>query len=94
MDKDERLRLRAQAQQLDPVMNIGKGGVTAGVVKEVQRQLDEHRLLKVRVLPGARGERGTPDLARDLAARAGAELVEVRGHTAVLWKPRARRPRG
>ena len=86
MDKDERLRLRAQAQKMPAAMNIGKSGLTAGVVEEVRRQLEEHRLLKVKLLPSAREERASKEVAEELAERAEAELVEVRGHTAVLWR--------
>jgi RNA-binding protein len=93
MDQAEQHKLRARAQRLDAAMNIGKSGVSAGVVEEARRHLEEHRLLKVRFLAAARDERGSGELAQDLAARAGAELVEVRGHTAVLWKPGARRAR-
>jgi RNA-binding protein len=91
MDADERLRLRAKAQGLEAAMNIGKQGVSESVAEEVRRQLEDHRLMKVRFLPAARGEGSSAEMAEDLARRAGAELVEVRGHTAVLWKPRARR---
>ncbi|MCA1813048.1 MAG: YhbY family RNA-binding protein, partial [Halobacteriales archaeon] len=61
MDTDERLRLRAKAQALEAVMSIGKSGVTDGVVEEVVRQLEEHHLLKVRVLASARDEKSTQE---------------------------------
>lgn len=93
MDKEERLALRAQAQKLPAAMNIGKSGLTDGVVEEVRRQLEEHRLLKVKLLASAREEKPREDLAAELAERAGAELVEVRGNTAVLWRGKARRRR-
>lgn len=95
MDAEEKARLRAQAQSLTAVMNVGKSGLTDGVVEEVSRQLDEHRLLKVKLLPSSREERARDDLAEELAKRTRAELVEVRGNTAVLWrgkKPRAPKP--
>jgi RNA-binding protein len=94
LEKDERLRLRAQAQGLKAAMNIGKSGLTEGVVDEVRRQLEEHRLLKVKLLPSSQEEQAREDLAAELAQRCGAELVEVRGNTAVLWRGKAqRRPR-
>jgi RNA-binding protein len=86
LDTAERLKLRAEAQKLRAEMNIGKFGITAAVVDEVDRQLQEHRLLKVKLLASAREAQGREDLARDLAERTGAELVEIRGNTAVLWR--------
>lgn len=91
MEGADRQKLAARAQQLKPAMNIGKAGLTTGVVDEVRRQLEEQRLLKVKLLASARGGQATKDLAAELAERAGAELVEVRGNTVVLW--RKRRPR-
>lgn len=91
MDAEERRRLRVQAQGLPAAMNIGKAGLTAGVVEEVRRQLEEHRLVKVKLLASARGEQAREALAAELAERTGAELVEVRGNTAVLWRGRRAR---
>jgi RNA-binding protein len=94
MDQAEKLKLRAKAQSLPAKMNIGKSGLTEGVVEEVRRQLEEDRLLKVKLLASAREEASREALAQELAERTGAELVEVRGNTAVLWRGRAaRRPR-
>lgn len=91
MDTDERLKLRAQAQKLEAAMQVGKSGLTEGVVEEVRRQLEEHRLLKLRLLPASQEERSREELAGDLAERTGSELVEVRGNTVVLWRGKKQR---
>lgn len=91
MDTAERLRLRAKAQALSAAMSVGKSGLTDGVVEEVRRQLEEHRLLKLRLLPSAQEERSREELAAELAQRTRSELVEVRGNTVVLWRGKKQR---
>lgn len=81
--------LRATGQGLDAAFQVGKGGVTDGVVKELQAHLSREPLVKVKLLKSA-GD--THALASDLAARAKVILVEVRGHTALFHRlPRHKR---
>jgi RNA-binding protein len=93
MDTSEKLKLKARAQQLDVGATIGKGGLSAGAVEEVARQLEEARLLKVRLLAAAREGQSREELAQELAERCRAEVVEVRGNTVVLWRGRKQRTR-
>lgn len=80
--------LKASGQSLDAAFQIGKSGVTEGVVKELLAWLDRDPLVKVKLLKGARGESDAKTLATDLAAKAGVVLVEVRGHTALFYRPK------
>lgn len=80
--------LRANGQSLDVSFQVGKAGVTEGVVKELLAHLEREPLVKVRLLKGSREEAGAKAVASDLAERAGVVLVEVRGHTALFYRPR------
>jgi len=68
---------------LDVTLWVGKNGLDP-VVDELADQLHNEELVKVKFLRAARGGTTTDDLAADLAERVDAELVETRGHTAVL----------
>lgn len=83
--------LRATGQTLDVAFQVGKNGVTDGVVKELQIWLEREPLVKVRLLKGSQEEGDAKTLAASLADRAGAVLVEVRGHTALFYKAKRRR---
>lgn len=87
LDSKELAAKRAEAQRLDVSLQVGKQGVTEATVAELDRQLKAKRLVKVRLLPSASGGGMDPDQAQALAEAAGAQLVEVRGRTAVLWRP-------
>lgn len=74
---------RRQIHDLDATVRVGKAGVDA-VADELATQLDHQDLVKVKFLRAARGGGTTDELAADLAEQTGAEIVEVRGHTAVF----------
>lgn len=76
---------RAEAQTLRATLHVGKAGVTDATVAELDTQLQKTRLVKVRLLPTAAGTDGKAQAAR-LAVETGSTLIEVRGHTAVLFR--------
>jgi RNA-binding protein len=93
MDKAQRNRLKAEGQRIEATVNVGKGGLTDGVLDELDAQLKRQHLVKVRVQRGAIGS--DPDAkdaqAEDMADRLGAELVERRGHTVLLYRRSSQR---
>lgn len=81
MDED----LRKRAHDLEVTVWVGKRGVDA-VVDELDDQLDDRDLVKVKFLRAARAEGELEDLATDLAAAVDADLIETRGNTAVVHR--------
>jgi RNA-binding protein len=83
----DREELRSRGQSVGATIRVGKAGVTEGVVDEADGQLEDRDLVKVRLLRSARAGADREELAEELARRADAELVEVRGNTALLHRP-------
>jgi len=84
-------RRLASAMTLEkPTVWVGKAGVSEGLLEEVSRQLDARRAVKVKVQRSALAERKVAEVAAEVAERTGAELIEVRGRTFVLYRPRRR----
>jgi RNA-binding protein len=77
--------LRRRAHDLDVTVWVGKAGVD-GVVDELDDQLKRRDLVKVKFLRASRGGTTTEALAAELADAVDAELVETRGHTAVVHR--------
>jgi RNA-binding protein len=77
--------LRKRAHDLDVTVWVGKSGVGA-VVEELDGQLRDQELVKVKFLRSARGGTDVETLAADLADRVDAEVIETRGNTAVLYR--------
>ena len=82
----ERRQLRAQAHALDPVVIIGHHGLTAAVLKEIDRSLTAHELIKVRCADGDRAAREAA-FAR-ICAELDAAPVQHLGKLLIVWRPR------
>lgn len=67
-------------QDLKPTVWIGKQGCTETMIDEIVSQLKRRRLIKVKWLQNTEAD------PEDIALRAKANLVEVRGRTMVLEK--------
>lgn len=86
----QRRYLRGLGVDLDAVVFVGKEGITPAVLSELARVLKKRELVKVRLLDNVEGDR--KEVARDLAAQAGAELIQVLGRTALLWRRNEENP--
>ncbi len=75
--------LRGRVHDLDVTVWVGKAGPEA-VVDELDTQLSDRELVKLKFLRSARAGTDVETLASDLAAEVEAEVVDTRGNTAVL----------
>jgi RNA-binding protein len=82
----DRARLRSAAHGLEPVVLIGRDGLTPTVVRAVHEALAGRELIKVRLV-GGREERAR--LACVVAERAEASLVGTIGRIAILYRQHA-----
>lgn len=83
--------LRSLGHELNPTVQIGKEGVTEGVVLATSRALLDHELIKVKVGSEAPDDRS--DALASLATATTAELVQVLGRTGLLYKRHPEKPR-
>jgi RNA-binding protein len=82
----ERAHLKARAHALEPVVRVGHAGLTDAAVASIDRALEAHELIKVRLGEGEREERA--EMSAAIGARTGAALVQRVGRVLVLWRPR------
>ncbi|MGC8895971.1 MAG: YhbY family RNA-binding protein [Candidatus Bathyarchaeia archaeon] len=71
-----------------PTIWVGKSGASKELLKEIEKQLDKNEMVKVKVLKSALEENKAKEVASKIAEDTGASLVEVRGHTFMLYKRR------
>ena len=83
--------LRALGHDRDPVVMIGKEGLTDALTKATSAALLSHELIKVRVQGEAPVDRKEAALA--LAAATGAVLAQVLGRTFLLYKRHPKAPK-
>jgi RNA-binding protein len=83
LSSSQRKFLRAEAHHLDPVILIGKGGVTDALIGAANAALVSHELVKVRFNDFKDQKQ---ELVRDIEARTGAELCGLIGHVAIFYR--------
>jgi RNA-binding protein len=76
---------RQRIHNLDVTVWVGKNGIEA-VTDELSDQLHEREFVKIKFHRAARGGTDTETLADELAERVDANVIETRGHTAVMEK--------
>lgn len=77
--------LRGLGHHLDPVVLLGKDGLSEGVIAKVNAELGAHELVKVRL-----GE--DTELAGELAKETRSELVQQLGKTGLYYRRRPKDP--
>ncbi|MGF2617166.1 ribosome assembly RNA-binding protein YhbY [Rossellomorea vietnamensis] len=76
--------LRSEAHHLNPIFQVGKGGVNENMIKQISEALEARELIKVSILQNCEEDKNT--VADELSSGAGAEIVQIIGHTIVLYK--------
>lgn len=85
MTSKERAALRAQANSLEPIIQIGKEGISDNLIAQVDDTLDARELIKIRVHLETAPE--TPrEFADKLAAALGADVIQVIGGVIVIYR--------
>ena len=86
----QRAYLRALANDLPAIMQIGKGGLSENLLKTFSDALEAKELIKLHVLENS-GE-SPKDVIRELAEALGAEPVAVVGKKIVLYRASEKKP--
>ena len=76
--------LRSKAHHLNPIFQVGKGGVNENMIKQISEALEVRELIKISVLQNCEEDRD--DVAKAVSKGAGAELVQIIGNIIVLYK--------
>ena len=85
MTGKERAAFRAQANSLEPLFQIGKGGMSEALIKQTDDALRARELIKVKVLLESSPE--TPRQVADALAEATkADVIQVIGGVIVLYR--------
>lgn len=84
MDKQKRHQLRSRAHALKPTILTGQAGITGALLVEIDRALEHHALLKVRINAETREERQA--MLAQICAAVKAESIQVVGRVATLFR--------
>ncbi|MDH5754409.1 MAG: YhbY family RNA-binding protein [Candidatus Bathyarchaeota archaeon] len=81
-------RIKRRLSGEKPTVWIGKNKVSQELLKEIEKQLEKREMVKIKILKTALQEDEAKQIASRIAEQTEASLVEVRGHTFMLYKRR------
>ncbi len=85
MTSKRRAELRGMANRLEPLFQVGKGGISDALITQTQDALRVHELIKLKVLLESAPE--TPrEIAEKLAEATGSQVVQVIGGSMIFYK--------
>lgn len=87
----QRSFLRGLANPLEPIFQIGKGGLGENMVQALSDALTARELIKVRVLKNIMDDPRT--VAAELAEATNAEVIQVIGQNIILYRRNPEEPR-
>jgi len=79
-------RIKRELSVEKPTVWIGKEGATSQIINEISRHLEKREIVKVRILKSALKNEETKNIASKIARQTSSTLIEVRGHTLLLYK--------
>ena len=89
MTTKQRAYLKGLAMNIDPIFQIGKGGLTTEYLESVEEALEARELIKISVLKNCMDD--PKELAFAIGENTNSEVVQVIGKKIVLYRE-ARQP--
>ncbi len=76
--------LKSKGHNLNPVLHIGKNGITEELIKDYRESLEQHELIKIKVLENSGLE--IKEAVTELSEAGDVNVLKVIGKTALLYK--------
>lgn len=80
----QRSYLKGLANTIQPIFQVGKGGISDNMIKQFDDALEARELVKATVLKNAMAD--TRNICEEIAGLIGADVVQVIGSKFVLYK--------
>lgn len=78
------MSLREKAKLLEPIIRIGKNGLTEGTLKEIEKQLKKRKIIKIKLLRSFVENKDRKEVAKEIAEKTNSILVNQVGFVIVL----------
>ena len=85
----QRAYLRGLGNALDPVMQVGKDGLSENVLESINLLLEARELVKIKMLKNC--DEDVKDLANSIAQALRCDIVQVIGNIIILYKKSTRK---
>ena len=86
MEKEKLKEFRKKGKVLDPILRIGKSGLTDETIRHLKLAIKKHKLIKVKMLKSFTESHDKKAAAKELCDKVGAVLIEQIGFVVVMYK--------
>lgn len=86
----QRSQLKGIASKIQPAFQVGKGGINDAQVAQIEDYMRVHEIVKIKVLDNSMYD--AREVAEEVSGRTGADVVQVIGSKAVLFKRNEKEP--
>ena len=90
LTNDTKKHYRAIGHNLKPVVIVAGNGLTDSVIAEIDRALEDHELIKIKIAVGEREDR--KEVINQICSNCNADLVQEIGKVALLYR-KAKKPK-
>lgn len=91
MNSKKRAFLKKLAHSIDPIVRIGKDGITENLIKSIDEAIDSRELIKVKILQNCEIDK-KEIYARFIEMR-NFEVVDIIGRIIILFKENKEKPK-
>lgn len=86
LSSKQRQFLKGLAHPLQPIVAVGKGGLSPALLQSLEQALDDHELIKLKFHDFKEQKK---ELLEQMTTQVGGVLVGVIGHVAILYRQQA-----
>ncbi len=90
MTSKQRAYLKSLAMTMEPVIHIGKAGVTPELVQSVEEAIEKRELIKLAVLKNCMED--PRQIAEQISSRTRSETIQIIGKKIVLYRKNRDKP--
>lgn len=80
----ERSYLKSLVHNMDPLIQLGKDGINEGFLKQIDKLLEDHEIVKIKVLQNAPVE--VDEIVDEILSATGAEFVQKIGKKLTIYR--------
>ena len=80
-----KIQLRSKAKALEPILRIGKNGLSDSVIEEIKLLLKKKKLVKIKFLKSSLSK-NKKEFIKQIVEKTDSELIENVGNVVVLYR--------
>ena len=82
----EKIMLRSKAKAIEPVLRMGKGGLSENFIEEAKKVLKKRKLIKIKLLKTSFDGKNKKEITDSIIQKTNSELIDAVGNIIVIHK--------